>query len=547
MSNDVNDVLDVAIVGGGVSGVYSAWRLMRDSGPATFGNGGGRPKITVFEGSERIGGRMLSVTPPGMPSTVCELGGMRFMSRHVIVSSLVQYFNLATVPFPVYEADNIAYLRGKVLRLPDLNDPAVIPYNFTDVEKTIVENTATNMLMYALQQIVPNCLGISYDDLCLEVQRATFDGKPLRHFGFWNLLARILSPDAYAFARDTCGYDVIVSNTNAADAILFILSDFGPNVTYSRCVNGYDQIPQRLAAEFQAAGGNVTLGAWLRSFDSATLPDGTNGVSLSFRDGTTVLARNLVLAMPERAIELLDHSGSVLDDSRTEVWDLINSVYPIPMFKIFLAYHYPWWQPIGPTQGRTLTDLPIRQCYYWGVEPASPDAPGNSVLLASYDDENSVSFWAGLRKKSEITEYYEPEPVADAAPGTWGGHKAPREMAEEAHRQIVQMHGVPYAPKPYAASYRDWAEDPYGGGINVWKIHADSWSIAQTILNPRPGIPVYICGEAFSHEQGWVEGALQTAENMVTQYFGLPSHVPPQPVVAPANPLPGSRIGARVK
>ena len=27
-----NDILDVAIVGGGVSGVYSAWRLMRDSG-----------------------------------------------------------------------------------------------------------------------------------------------------------------------------------------------------------------------------------------------------------------------------------------------------------------------------------------------------------------------------------------------------------------------------------------------------------------------------------------------------------------------------------
>ena len=67
MTDPAHDILDVAVVGGGVSGVYAAWRLMRDSGPATFGNAGARPRITVFEGSDRVGGRMLSVTPPGMP------------------------------------------------------------------------------------------------------------------------------------------------------------------------------------------------------------------------------------------------------------------------------------------------------------------------------------------------------------------------------------------------------------------------------------------------------------------------------------------------
>jgi hypothetical protein len=42
------------------------------------------------------------------------------------------------------------------------------------------------------------------------------------------------------------------------------------------------------------------------------------------------------------------------------------------------------------------------------------------------------------------------------------------------------------------------------------------------IVNPVAGLPVYICGEAYSHEQGWAEGALQTAELMLTRYFGLP-------------------------
>jgi hypothetical protein len=34
-------------------------------------------------------------------------------------------------------------------------------------------------------------------------------------------------------------------------------------------------------------------------------------------------------------------------------------------------------------------------------------------------------------------------------------------------------------------------------------------------------VPVFICGEAYSHGQGWVEGALETAEAMLQGHFGL--------------------------
>ena len=52
--------IDVAIVGGGVSGIYSGWRLL------TADN---KRKVTVFEGSDRIGGRLLSARPPGFPGS----------------------------------------------------------------------------------------------------------------------------------------------------------------------------------------------------------------------------------------------------------------------------------------------------------------------------------------------------------------------------------------------------------------------------------------------------------------------------------------------
>lgn len=510
-----DDVLDVAIVGGGVSGLFSAWRLLDAAARER------KPAITVFEGSWRIGGRLLSLTPPGMPNTRCELGGMRYMSRHVLVSALAQRFDMPTVVMPVDEPGNIAFLRGQHLRLSDLADASKIPYYLNSAEKTVL---AQNLLMYALMQIVPNCetlAGKDFPALQKEVQTASFDGRPLHELGFWNVLARILSPDAYAFVRDSGGYDCLVSNWSAADAIPFILADFGQGVSYFRFPDGYERLPQRLAEEVKVAGGKVQLGACLTSFDVPTQADGSTLVVLKFRDGSTVRARRLVLAMPRRSLELLEPTGAVLRKDNAAVRELIESVEPIPLFKIFICYPYPWWKSVGVTTGRSLTDLPIRQCYYWGVEPKDPNTDGNSALLASYDDDLSVTFWAGLRSTSTPSAAWPPPPGDAPRADAWSGYQAPDDMQAEAHRQLVQMHGVAYAPQPYASAYRDWAEDPYGGGVNFWRIGKKSWEVIPAIINPVPGLPVYVCGEAYSHEQGWVEGALQTAELMLTVHFEL--------------------------
>ena len=65
-----DEIIDIAVVGGGVSGVYSAWRLKQ-----TYPD----RKIVVFEGGGHIGGRLLSVRPPDIPNMVAELGGMRIL------------------------------------------------------------------------------------------------------------------------------------------------------------------------------------------------------------------------------------------------------------------------------------------------------------------------------------------------------------------------------------------------------------------------------------------------------------------------------------
>lgn len=50
-------------------------------------------------------------------------------------------------------------------------------------------------------------------------------------------------------------------------------------------------------------------------------------------------------------------------------------------------------------------------------------------------------------------------------------------------------------------------------GDHAWKPGYDSDKIAKQMLNPLPNI--YIAGEAFSHNQSWIEGALESAKEVL--------------------------------
>ena len=41
------------------------------------------------------------------------------------------------------------------------------------------------------------------------------------------------------------------------------------------------------------------------------------------------------------------------------------------------------------------------------------------------------------------------------------------------------------------------------------------------MTQPVPPLPVYFCGEAYSSWSGFVEGALETAELVLQNHFGL--------------------------
>ncbi len=573
---------DIAIVGGGVSGIYSGWRLLTANladSPLLKKWAGktGKLKVGVFEGSDRIGGRLLSARPPSFSNaTTCEIGGMRYVSSQTLVRSLVENeLNLPRYEQVVDLPGNIMYLRGQQLRFSENQDPAALPYNLDWGEEEFIQNNdPSGLLGWGISKLLPGVLNLTGDALHKYLREAEVGGTPLYQHGFWNLLARALSPDAYELSRTLVGYDCLGSNANAVDLISEYF-DFTPDVKYYLFNKGYDSVPWALQSRFEKAGGEVIQGAWLSAFDKTTLDDRSTGVVLHFTDGRPdVTARAIILAMPKRSMELLRREGPVFSLANAPRMEpLLNSVRAIPLYKLFVAYEYPWWTALGVSQGRSLTDTPVRQLYYWPVDPAAatPPATGNALLMA-YNDATNVDFWAGLSgaKTPVMQKTAALQLLRRVAPGVrlfkgknlppqataahdpysgrlhknWKEHQAPHEMVMEMHRQIMQMHDVQYAPDPYDAAYMDWSVDPYGGGVHFWNRGYKSWEILKNITQPVDDFPCYICGEAYSTNQTWVEGALQTAEIVLQKRLGLskpewitPNAKPP----APPSPPPAKK------
>jgi monoamine oxidase len=552
-----SDQLDVAVAGGGVSGLYTAWRLLLDAQE----NGQEAPKVTVFELSDRVGGRLLTWLPAGASGGLrAELGGMRFFKQQELVWNLMTKelgFENDVVDFYVPGPNLRLLLRGVSTEL----EPADPTARYIVDEKLRGKKAST-----ILGELIAEVLGTEANEKVLKERLngespksrkqwdeikpyLTWRGEPLWNVGFWNMLSEIHDPETYQYLADAFGYYSIASNWNAAEAMQSTSLDFTENPEYKTLRQGYSALPEALAAAVAELGGKIVTETRLVSFRAAN----GGGVAARFAGpsgGFEVKAGALVLGLPRRSLELLAPSPEFDLEGDPELKALLENVASMPAFKLFLFFKQRWWEKLGIDRGRSICDLPLRQTYY--MAPDSHYEPGKStppwgLLMASYDDQRAVEFWQGLVPPQDQWEAGRaqlhqslaglvatdgPGPDATVVPEPPPGlHLATEEMVDHAIEQLALLHDIPASqiPRPVVGAFADWSFDPFGGGWNFWKPQVDVKEAMTKIKQPfGEKLPAYVVGEAYSGVQGWVEGALTTAELVLEQHFGLarPSWLP---------------------
>ncbi len=493
---------DIVVVGGGISGLYAAWRLHRDSHKQ-------QPSIAVVESSDRVGGRLWSVGMRREWAIPAELGGMFFSESQPIVYDLAtRALNLDA--HSVSPAPDFAYLRTKRFKISDFDKTGVAPYWLAPDEQG---KSYHEILFLALRRIIPDLQKYwplqsdgNPEHLIQHLREAKYEGRHLHQWGFWNLLSKVISNEAYLCLRDLVGSFAFFSNWNGYDASLSLLCDLGGK--WYKLPKGYQTLPDKLATELEC--GNVPI--YLNS-PVNKIEDHPNGGRISLTCGGngsehTLHAKSVILALPKRAIELMDSASIIFTQGNLK--DDLASIEGVPACKIFLTFDEPWWRdvPDGPgkigegTFAVSHTDLPMRQCYYLGVDSDS----GQGLMLASYSDAQSVPFWSSL-----MTESGRPADLVSDVSAT---------AREEIGRQLSEMHGVD-VPTPTDATFVNWSRNPFGGGWHAWLPGWESCDVMARMRRPDPNRNIHVCGEAVSAYQGWVEGALTSAEVLLQEEFGL--------------------------
>lgn len=615
--------LDVAIVGAGASGIYSAHRLMHSSVNNT-------QNLMVFDLSDRIGGRLFSKKLDGM-DYYSELGGMRYITSQHLITSLIEganspiYKKVTPIAFPMGTDGSklITNLRGQIFYQNDFiqkqqeGKRLIVNYNLRDEDQGLSADQLFSKVIYLVlaqskwfikkyRHCICKVSEFEYEiklnhiqwldvknNLTYDFSDTPYTAKKVNDIGFWNLIKDVIGQEGYNYLAEAGGYYSNTINWNAAEAFEYMIGDFSQNVKYKTLYEGFNKVilelaqavDPSLAIETDGTVKNISDGNkikmyhrlnaiakinesqiphYLQNYDRrgrvidpdmnllSSIQEKSNLIYIltfdildengNATDWIRVRAEKVILGMPRRSLELLlpdnsdffyaanaHHSSPITFDTA------YRSIIKEPAYKLIMVYAEAWWKKLLIHSGHSITDLPMRQCYYFPsnkdfkasnhLNDTSNNAPENAVLLSSYGDMVTESFWKPMSDQPLNTEAYglTASNEKDVNPESKHYEVLPvgSSFVKEAQKQLKELHGTSAISDPYKVYFKDWTDDPFGAGYHAWKATAN---VPQTRLFMRDifnDSTFHIVGESYSTQQGWVEGAFFEAERVMKDHFQL--------------------------
>ena len=559
---------DVLVVGAGMAGLYVAWRALLDN-PSR--------RVTVLERLERTGGRLISDLTQFEGFRVKEEeGGMRFTfdTMDDLASLLLKLgIDDEVVPFPMGSAGgNRLHFRGRAFTQAQAaaDDYALWSelYDLAPAERGIDPTSIINLAFARVlaenprfDQPLPRPPEF-WQSFRLE---GTWAGVPLNEWTMWGLLEAMgYSNECIALLSRLLGFNgTFLSEMNAGVAFQLLLG-FQGEQQYRTLESGFSTLPNALA---RAIGdGSIHLGVTAERLRSA--PDGR--YTLEYTDRTDanctrgeITARTVVLAIPRLALERLYAASEFLRQADSErahrLWDTLQTSTHQPLLKINLYYRDAWWgrQPRGQTPagfGPNFSDLPLGTVYpFYATEPAAPAAAeyeswlrrtgrqappaaraaldelssrkyDRPAALTIYCDYLNINFWLALQESGGAL-FDSPMQQAAARERPRTIYPTTEAVVDAATRLLGKLFDTETVPRPLLTSARIWSgstqprTEPVGYGVHQWGLHVDDRAVIEDLVEPLPDL--YTCGEAFSDCQGWVEGALRSADLVLARAFGL--------------------------
>jgi monoamine oxidase len=260
------------------------------------------------------------------------------------------------------------------------------------------------------------------------------------------------------------------------------------------------------------------------------------------KEQVAVSCSQVILALPAAAMQQLQTASPALNALKNpragELQRNIESVISMRLCKINLYYNQAWWRDQiegnvpNIENGGSFTSLPLGSAY--AFDPMVVGDVTGPAALTIYCDFNNTNFWETLQQvgpkfTSPLQEEYNHTRPQVMFP-------ASERVVKEATKQLKELFQMISVPWPVLTSFRLWSgEEQFGYAYHQWARFANDRDVMKTIASPVKNI--FVCNEAFSDDQGWVNGSLRSANIVLKEYFDL-SPLPPM-----TEPLPPGASG----
>lgn len=336
--------MDYLIVGGGISGLYTAYSLHKHLGIK---------KISLIEKSDRLGGRIYTKYLPD--GTVLEMGASRIADTHINVLNLIKELGLSndlTKP-----AGGRSYATLKVISNSDDSNPVKYTIeNYSPINQTDFYDIMNKLINH-----------LSNPDFYHLAQK----------YSLHRLIERYYGIDKAILMRNQFGYDDDFLEQNAIDALIMFRDTFKSDGKFRGLAGGLNQIIMKLARYLEDNNIPIRLNTECRNITKEN-----DGYVCLLNGNEKIFAKNIVLAIPKlplMKIPFLKKIRSKLDDVINKPLIRIYAFFPSINGKI-------WFDDLNTV---ITTNTLIRQ-----IIPLNKD----KGLIMFYCDGNSAKTWFYLGK-----------------------------------------------------------------------------------------------------------------------------------------------------
>ena len=477
---------DITIVGGGISGLYSAYQLKKAYPEKS---------IALFESLPILGGRIqtgsfadgffqpaygaLRIEPDFQTETDRFVKELKIQVKQIeqgeATSSSVPNLDKLTAEERQLILDNPD--KGADLLLLELGMKKILGDQW-DLDTDDLANPLRDQLINELRKT------------------AVYKNKPLYQQGAWNVFNDVLSYEAVEFFREKGPYyNMKNDNQNALDWIIFLLSFRQMKQASYLPVEGMIQFINTIENAVLALGVTIHLNHHLAEIKQQD----ERLVSLTFIESDKtelkVTSEHLILAIPQYSLKKL----SPFLPGTINI--LLDSVMPIPILWATATIKNPPWGKDAPATSGEGAPFRAGHLEYkeYNGEPYG--------LAMFYCDGPWHQYWRTF--------------VEDPVDDFQGYQYLPQvnknlQLKHEIEKTMQQHFNLATLPCIDEWGIRDWGRPPFGAGVHFWKAGAQSVLIMHTLkafsLSERSGCKnIHICGEAYSEFQGFFEGPIRTA------------------------------------